>query len=205
MRIIRHILLILFFFLVLSCTSRKKSLPITNVVYIVADDHADYVLGCYGNQIINTPNLDRLASEGVRFTKAYSTSPVCTPSRQSILTARYPHANGVSLLSSRIPESEVTIAHHLKQFGYKTQALGKNHFHGKLYGFDALDYNIQIPSITPVSDDIPVMPTNLKFLQRPAGAWLNSKVLPCKSYDKDMEDTHLAMKAAQYIADNKDN
>ena len=61
-----------------------------NVLWICADDHAAYVCGAYGNKIVRTPNLDRLAGEGLRFDRAYCNSPVCTASRQSFLTGPYP-------------------------------------------------------------------------------------------------------------------
>jgi len=71
---------------------RRSGLP--NIVLIVADDHGSNDLGCYGNEAVNTPNLDYLASEGVRFTKAHCTSASCSASRSVILTGLYNHANG---------------------------------------------------------------------------------------------------------------
>src|SRR5262245_66407378 len=63
-------------------TSRTPQ-PIRNVLFIMGDDHSADVLGCYGNRIIRTPNLDRLASQGTRFDRAYVNCPMCTPSRRS--------------------------------------------------------------------------------------------------------------------------
>jgi len=94
----------------------------------MGDDHASYVFGAYGNEIINTPNLDRLATQGVRFDRAFVNSPVCSPSRQSIITGRLPHAVGVTLLRTPLSTDEVTIADFLKQYGYVTGAIGKMHF-----------------------------------------------------------------------------
>src|ERR1044071_9812133 len=71
-----------------------------NVLFITGDDHAAYVLGAYGNRLARTPNLDKLAANGVRFNHAYPNSPVCTPSRVTIITGKYPHAAGVTLLST---------------------------------------------------------------------------------------------------------
>ena len=103
-----------------SCTSihNRQREQIRNVLFISSDDLAAYALGCYGNPIIRTPNLDRLAAEGVRFESAYTNCPICTPSRQSLITGRYPHATGVSLLSSPLSEGQVTIAEHLKNYGF---------------------------------------------------------------------------------------
>ena len=65
-----------------------------NLLYILADDHAGYVLGADGNKWAHTPNLDRLAKEGTRFARNYCNAPVCTPSRQSFFTSLLPHASG---------------------------------------------------------------------------------------------------------------
>lgn len=82
-----------------GCTSDSKpgirtrsKLP--NIVLIVADDHGTNDLGCYGNAAVHTPNLDSLASEGIRFTKAHCTTASCSASRSVILTGLYNHANG---------------------------------------------------------------------------------------------------------------
>ena len=101
---------------------------IRNVLFISSDDHAAYVMGAYGNSIIQTPNLDRLAASGARFDSAYVNCPFCTPSRQSIITGKLPHATGVTLVRTALSEDEVTIADHLKGFGFKTAAVGKMHF-----------------------------------------------------------------------------
>src|SRR6476619_5489189 len=76
-----------------------------NFLFIIADDHAGYVLGADGNKQARTPNLDRLASEGTRFARHHCDSPVCTPSRQSILTGQLPHAAGVTVLSTPLDTS----------------------------------------------------------------------------------------------------
>ena len=67
-----------------------------NIVWIVADDLGYGDLGCYGNDIVSTPNLDRLADEGVKLTDFYVTTPVCSPSRGALLTGRYPQRNGLT-------------------------------------------------------------------------------------------------------------
>src|SRR6266567_4396051 len=81
-----------------------------NILWICADDHAAYVCGAYGNKIVRTPNLDRLAAGGMRFDRAYCNSPVCTASRQSFLTGRYPRTIGVTQLQTALPEGEPTLA-----------------------------------------------------------------------------------------------
>ncbi|MBW8351378.1 sulfatase-like hydrolase/transferase [Bacillus sp. IITD106] len=104
-----------------------------NVVVIYADDLGYGDLSCYGSEEIKTPNLDLLAAEGVRFTDWYSNSPVCSPSRASLLTGRYPANAGISEIlgskrgTSGLAESQITIANILKLNGYRTGIFGKWH------------------------------------------------------------------------------
>ena len=98
-----------------------------NFVFLIADDHAGYVLGCDGNPRAETPNLDRLASQGTRFASHYCNSPVCTPSRQSFFTGQMPHSAGVTTLSASLDPHKPTIAKHLQKAGYKTAVFGKMH------------------------------------------------------------------------------
>src|SRR3954454_17564542 len=99
-----------------------------NVLFIVADDLAAHAVGAYGNKQVRTPNLDRLAAAGVRFNNAFCNSPVCTASRQSFLTGRYPRTVGVTQLRTALPGTEDTLAKMLKRAGYATAAIGKMHF-----------------------------------------------------------------------------
>jgi arylsulfatase A-like enzyme len=106
-----------------------------NFVIIYTDDQGIGDLGCYGASDIKTPNLDRLAKAGARFTNWYSNSPVCSPSRASVLTGKYPQRTGiVDVLDSSakfdIPglrQGERTLASELKKAGYATAAVGKWH------------------------------------------------------------------------------
>jgi arylsulfatase A len=110
-------------------SSQGNSLP--NVVVVFCDDLGYGDLGCYGSKI-RTPNLDRLAAEGMRFTHFYSANPVCSPSRAALLTGRYPTRVGVPRVlfpgdSSGLNEDEQTIADVLKTRGYRTACIGKWH------------------------------------------------------------------------------
>jgi arylsulfatase A len=104
-----------------------------NIVYIMADDMGYGDLGCYGAEKIPTPNMDRLAAEGMRFTDAHSSSAVCTPSRYSVLTGRYCWRTNLKrgvlggLSYPLIDPARLTIAGLLKQQGYATAAVGKWH------------------------------------------------------------------------------
>lgn len=106
-----------------------------NVVIVLADDLGWGDLACYGNKIIQTPNLDKFATQGLRYTQCYSASAVCSPSRSSIQTGRTPYRNGVySWLPENQPvhlrTSEITIAKLLQARGYQTCHSGKWHLNG---------------------------------------------------------------------------
>ena len=105
-----------------------------NFVIIYTDDHGYGDVGCFGAKDLLTPNLDALARDGVRFTSWYSNSPVCSPSRASLLTGRYPSRAGVPhILGGKrgatpgLPPTEITLAKALKQVGYTSGIFGKWH------------------------------------------------------------------------------
>ena len=98
-----------------------------NVVLIIADDLGDGDLGCYGHPGIKTPHLDRLASQGVRFTNAVLTTSSCSPSRASLLTGKYPHETDAEQLHWPLPADNETFSERLQGAGYWTAAVGKWH------------------------------------------------------------------------------
>ncbi len=109
-----------------------------NLVLIMSDQHHSHVLGCEGDTVVRTPNLDALAERGVLFENCYCPSPLCVPSRMSFMTARYPSRNHVwtngCLLASDVP----TFAHSLGAAGYETVLSGRMHFVGpdQRHGFE---------------------------------------------------------------------
>ena len=113
--------------------ARRKSARKPNVVLIFTDDQGTIDLNCYGAKDLHTPNLDRLAREGTRFTQFYVAAPVCSPSRAALMTGRYPQRAGVpGNVSSTKGEAgmnpeQVTIAEMLKSAGYATGHVGKWH------------------------------------------------------------------------------
>lgn len=194
-----------------SCESRKAGAIIDNVLVIIGDDHSAEVLGCYGNEIIRTPNLDRMASRGVCFTSAYANAPLCSASRQSLLTGKYPHACGVTLLRTSFPEEQTTIAEHLRDHGFSTGIIGKTHFNNDLsHGFDLYighkDYVSHLEKNTPrkPAEEIETRPPWRPF-QDPARIWLNADMLPSSRYDKDSAGTFYAQKAIEFLQKNSEN
>ncbi|MFN0088595.1 MAG: sulfatase [Blastocatellia bacterium] len=98
-----------------------------NVVLIIADDQAWEDSGAYGNKKVRTPNIDRLAREGLRFNRAFVTISSCSPSRSSLITGRYPHNTDAEQLHWPLPAEQVTFVEKLKAAGYWTAASGKWH------------------------------------------------------------------------------
>ncbi|MXW25356.1 MAG: sulfatase-like hydrolase/transferase [Dehalococcoidia bacterium] len=93
----------------------------------MADQHRADALGCYGNDIIRTPNIDRLAAEGVRFGRAFCQGPLCMPARWSLLTGRYVRDHGVFENDWDMTQDLPNLAQHLQQAGYYTSCIGKMH------------------------------------------------------------------------------
>ena len=98
-----------------------------NVLFIITDQQRADHLGCAGNPILKTPNLDRLANESVRFTSVFCTNPMCMPNRATILTGLYPNMHGVRSNGINLPENVPTICDSLRNNGYHTISIGKVH------------------------------------------------------------------------------
>ncbi len=103
-----------------------------NVLFIISDQHKRAVTGCYGDPIVRTPNIDRLAAEGVRFDRAYCQSPLCGPSRSSIMTGTHCHTCRGVTHTQPAPMLEMpTLGSVFRAAGYVTGALGKMHIRGE--------------------------------------------------------------------------
>jgi arylsulfatase A-like enzyme len=101
-----------------------------NILLIVPDQMRGSAMGCMENPDVQTPNIDRLARDGVLFRRAYANEPVCCPARATLMTGKYAHAHGLIANDLRLRESEVTIAEVLRDAGYRTGFIGKWHLDG---------------------------------------------------------------------------
>ncbi len=110
---------------VIKAQKAKADKP--NIVFILIDDLGWMDLGCQGSRVYQTPNIDRLADESVRFTSAYAAHPRCVPSRYAIMTGNYPARGGVPQNRSKLKVSEKTFARFLKEAGYTSCYIGKWH------------------------------------------------------------------------------
>ena len=177
-----------------------------NLLILIADDHRGGTLGVDGDPRRATPNLDRLAGQGVRFTHAFCNAPVCTASRQSFITGRLPHAVGVTRLTTRLPDDAVTLADLLSPLGYDTAAIGKMHFNGpSRHGFDERvdlpEYLEWLKANPPRGGDHrrPWRP-----FQSPASEWLNATCRSSGLPVEAMDSTFFAEQAIDYLRRRRD-
>lgn len=131
--------LVILFSMATSC-SLHKNLDLTgqkpNIIFIMSDDHAYQAISAYDKKLIQTPNIDRIANEGMLFTNATVTNSICAPSRAVILTGKHSHINGKIDNYSAFDTTNVTFPQLLQKAGYQTAMFGKLHFGNKPKGFD---------------------------------------------------------------------
>jgi len=186
-----------------------------NLLYVLADDHAGYVLGADGNAQARTPNLDRLAAEGTRFAKNYCNAPVCTASRQSFFTSLLPHASGVSVLPTPLADDCPTLAKQLHSSGYSTAVFGKMHFnqpgHPGLHGLQVAVTEDVVQrewsawaGPAPELAGIATKPVWKPF-KDPARIWLNADKYPFPRRYEQMKSTWVAQQACRYLTQHKDD
>ena len=132
------ILLIVFFtyFLFVKCDVKEKPIEQPNILFIMTDDHSYQTISAYSDKLIKTPNLDRIADEGVIFHNSFVGNSICAPSRATMLTGKHTHKNGQINNSVTFDSSQVTFPKLLKAAGYQTALVGKWHLKSDPTGFD---------------------------------------------------------------------
>ena len=174
-----------------------------NVVIFMSDQHNRGVLGCAGDEVVRTPNLDALAERGVQFTDAYCPSPLCVPSRMSFMTSRYPSDQRVisnqCVLDSNIP----TFAHGMTLAEYETVLAGRMHFvsHDQRHGFENRlvgDFTYQFHGVSePILDPIGGGTTGQS---RSAAEISGPGRTAVQAYDRDVTDA-----AVDFITEREDD
>jgi len=107
-----------------------------NIIYIMSDDHDAKAISAYSNKLTSTPNIDRIAREGILFTRCFVGNSICSPARATLLTGQHSHKNGVKDNFTRFDSSRITVSKLLQQAGYQTALVGKWHLHSYPTGFD---------------------------------------------------------------------
>lgn len=187
-----------------SCSETEiniQKLKKPNIIYILADDMGVSDLGCYGQQLIKTPNIDKMASEGMLFTQHYAGSTVCAPSRGTLMTGMHTghgYVKGNFAMESEgnlpLPEETVTVAELLKSAGYKTGVMGK----WGLGGPNDLGH----PNNQGFDYSYCYLDQRLAHEYYPDHLWNNyKKVVLNNQYSHDI----FAKEALQFINDNKEN
>ena len=122
------------FFLFFSSIAFSQERP--NIIYIMSDDHDAKAISAYNKTLISTPNIDRIANEGILFKNCFVGNSICSPARATLLTGQHSHKNGVKDNTTRFDSSRMTMPKILQQNGYQTAIIGKWHLHSYPTGFD---------------------------------------------------------------------
>ena len=197
--------------------------PKTNVVFFLIDDLGWRDLGCYGSDYYQTPNIDRLAKEGVRFTDAYSACTVCSPTRAAIMTGKYParllltqwlpsgrwsrtdHKMKEGRYVSNLPLEEVTIAEVLRGHGYKTAFMGKWHLGTETYYYpEHQGFDVNVAGRDYGAPGSYFFPFTGKWKIPSTGQTLHKKQ-PLSGKKGDYLADRLAEEAESFIRKNSDN
>lgn len=139
MKLINHIVILSCMFIAIGCQNKIETKDHTkkpNIIFIMSDDHAYQAISAYDDRLIQTPNIDRIAKEGMLFTNASVTNSICAPSRAVILTGKHSHINGKIDNLSEFDTRNITFPQLLQKAGYQTAMFGKLHFGNNPKGFD---------------------------------------------------------------------
>jgi arylsulfatase A-like enzyme len=149
-----------------------------NLLFIMSDEHTRSVLGCYGNRVVHTPNLDQLAAEGTRFTNAYTPSPVCVSARASLATGRWVHDTGAWSSAEPYDGTIPGWGHRLIDAGHRVASVGKLHYRqtGDPNGFDEELLPLHVVGGVGWADQLQSLrPTDLRHRLRLAAANRHAK------------------------------
>lgn len=208
-RYIHRIVFLLIICTILICCVSASELP--NIIIIFTDDQGYADVGCFGAKNIKTPNLDRMAKEGIRFTEFYVAQPVCSASRAGLLTGCYPNRIGIHGAlgpSSKIGinSNEVTIAELVKQKGYATAIFGKWHL-GHHEPFLPINHGFDEYFGLPYSNDMwPYHPEAKPGTYPPLPMIENDRIVNTNvtAEDQKMLTTWYTERAVKFIEKNKD-
>ena len=131
---LKNVIVVSFVFLSMSCSFEIDDRP--NILFIMSDDHAYQAISAYDNRLIDTPNIDRIADDGILFSNASVTNSICAPSRAVILTGKHSHINGKIDNLAKFDDSQITFPQLFQKAGYQTAMFGKLHFGNNPKGFD---------------------------------------------------------------------
>ena len=132
-----YFLPLLFFSLsILGCSDKGETKRKPNILFIMSDDHAYQAISAYNDKLITTPNIDRIANEGMLFTNACVTNSICAPSRAVILTGKHSHLNGKIDNKAKFDDTQITFPQLFQKAGYQTAMFGKLHFGNNPKGVD---------------------------------------------------------------------
>lgn len=200
-----------------ACGQKKKDV---NFIIIFADDMGYGDVGCYGHPTIKTPNIDRMAAEGQKWTSFYTAANVCTPSRAGLLTGRLPIRNGMCSDRRRVlfpdsdgglPQSENTLAKLLKGAGYRTAAIGKWHL-GHLpqylptsHGFDSyfgIPYSNDMDRVSTLPAREAIMNAKSEYFNVPL---MRNEEIVERPADQNTITKRYTEEAVRFISENRKN
>ena len=179
-------------------TTATSAKPKYNVIVIASDDLRP-TLGCYGNNIVKTPNIDKLSSQGVKFDRAYTQYPLCNPSRSSLLTGRYPTQTGVmdnELYFRALHPEFVSLPQHFKANGYATLRSGKI-FHGGIDDTEAWTEGGEARNFTGAQRP----PSNADSAERIAHS---DRIVMLEGNGETSEDYRMATRAIEFLEKYRD-
>ncbi|MDE0626671.1 MAG: sulfatase-like hydrolase/transferase [Bryobacterales bacterium] len=169
-----------------------------NLLFLCSDQHQAAATGCYGHHQVLTPHIDEIASEGIRFERAYCQAPVCVASRGSIITGDYPSRHGARILDDPLPEGTRTVAHFFSDQGYATGAIGKMHFvdesrrHGFAHRVNAATYQSRLTR------------SETSAFRQDQGAGGGTTGRPSAMPERLFRDTFYSEEAVRFLRENRD-